>query len=283
MKYIILGHENPDVDSIVSGYLLEKVLIKKGYDVEFVIPDKEISKDSEMLCNKYNLFIGKYKKELLKEKCKYILVDHNKREVFGDIIAIIDHHPSDELDVKYVKIESASSTACMIAQEFEELLGKKDIELACMATFVDTASFHSTKTRKSDINWINDMCTKYHFDYDQMYRDGLCLTDLKNVDEIIFNGIKKYDFSGYVLHSSFIQINDIKMVDSIMDEVLNKLKKYVIDEKVDMYVFIVYDMSSFYTKVYRIDKYDVDTDEYYLYASRGNTIIPDIVKKYINN
>ena len=50
-----------------------------------------------------------------------------------------------------------------------------------------------------------------------------------------------------------------------------------------MYVYIVCDMSSFYTKVYRIDKDDVDTDEYYLYASRGNTIIPDIVKKYINN
>ena len=26
MKYIILGHENPDVDSIVSGYLLEKIM-----------------------------------------------------------------------------------------------------------------------------------------------------------------------------------------------------------------------------------------------------------------
>lgn len=41
-KYIILGHENPDVDSIVSGYLLEKYMIKLGFDAQFVIPDKVI-------------------------------------------------------------------------------------------------------------------------------------------------------------------------------------------------------------------------------------------------
>ena len=42
-KIIILGHENPDVDSIVSGYLLEKIMLNMGYDVKYIIPDKEIS------------------------------------------------------------------------------------------------------------------------------------------------------------------------------------------------------------------------------------------------
>ena len=40
-KYIILGHENPDVGSIVSGYLLEKLLLSKSFNVEFIIPDKK--------------------------------------------------------------------------------------------------------------------------------------------------------------------------------------------------------------------------------------------------
>ena len=41
-KYIILGHENPDVDSIISGYLLEKLMLSKGFKAEFIIPDKKI-------------------------------------------------------------------------------------------------------------------------------------------------------------------------------------------------------------------------------------------------
>ena len=48
-KYIILGHENPDYDSIASGYLLEKLMKKLGYDVEFIITDKEISDENLML------------------------------------------------------------------------------------------------------------------------------------------------------------------------------------------------------------------------------------------
>lgn len=279
MKYVILGHENPDVDSIISGYLLEKIMLKKGYDVEFVIPDKEISVESENICNKYKLYVGDYQKDNLEKNAKYILVDHNKREVPGEIVGIIDHHPCDNVSVEYSKIEKASSTACMIALECEKLLGKKDIELACLATFVDTVSFHSTKTRKSDINWINEMCTKYDFDYDKMYRDGLCLTDLKSVDEILFNGLKKYDFDGFYLHSSYIQVNEMKNTDNIIDEIMDKLKKYVLDNDINMYVFIVYDMSDFYTKVYKIEKDNVNIDEYFLYASRGNTIIPDIVKQ----
>ena len=44
MEYIILGHVNVDVDSIVSGYLLEKIMTKKGYKASFVIPDEEVAK-----------------------------------------------------------------------------------------------------------------------------------------------------------------------------------------------------------------------------------------------
>ena len=94
MKYIILGHENPDVDSLVSGYILEKVMKKRGYDVSFCIPDKAIASDSEKICNKYNLYLGKYYVDELPSDAKYILVDHHERKLDGEIVCIIDHHPT---------------------------------------------------------------------------------------------------------------------------------------------------------------------------------------------
>ncbi len=76
-KYIILGHENPDVDSIVSGYLLEKLLLSKSFNVEFIIPDKKIEKDVVELCKEFGLDIEKlgYLKDLPTNKdYHYILV-----------------------------------------------------------------------------------------------------------------------------------------------------------------------------------------------------------------
>lgn len=281
MEYIILGHANVDVDSIVSGYLLEKIMTKMGYKASFVIPDEEVSKESEDLCSKYDLSLYQFKNRQLKDDAKYILVDHNVRDVPGEIVAVVDHHPvldGDKKDNYY--IEDASSTACMIAMENEKYLSKHDIELACLATFVDTASFHSTKTRKSDISWINEMCTKYEFDYDKLYVDGLCLTSLKDVDEILFNGFKAYEFDNFIVHSSYIQVATIDKSIKVVDAIIDKLKEYMKSNDLDLYVFIVYDMSAFYTKVFEIGKDKIDEREYHLYASRGNTVIPDVKKKY---
>ena len=281
MKYIILGHENPDVDSLVSGYLLEKVMKKKGYEVSFCIPDKVIASDSQRICSKYKLNLKKYMVDDLDRDAKYILVDHNDREVPGEIVAVLDHHPTpkDKSSVPYYRNEKISATACMIAKDCEEYLDKHDIELACVATFIDTVSFHSTKTVKKDISWVNEMTTNYDLDYDEMYRDGLCLTELTNVEEIAFNGLKKAEYDGFSIHSSYVQIVDLEKNKKIIDKIIEKLKKYRNKENVDLFVFIVYDMTNFYTKVYKINE-NIDYDEYFLYASRGNTIIPDIVKKY---
>ena len=281
MKYIILGHENPDVDCFVSGYLLEKVMKKRGYDVSFCIPDKVLSTESETICSKYKLNVRKYMVDKLEEDAKYILVDHNEREVPGEIIAVLDHHPTpkDKSDIPYYRNEKISATALLIAKECQEELTKKDVELACLATFMDTVSFHSTKTVKKDMSWVNEMTTRYELDYDEMYREGLCLTELTDVEEIAFNGLKKADYDGFTIHSSYIQIVDLEKNEKIIQDILKKLKKYRKKEKVDLFVFIVYDMTNFYTKVYKIND-DIDYDEYFLYASRGNTIIPDIVKKY---
>ena len=95
-KIIILGHENPDVDSIVSGYILEKILLKKGYDIEFIIPDKAIEEETLSICLRNNINPKQFMKKIdFNDKTnKYILVDHNERNLSGEIVCIIDHHPT---------------------------------------------------------------------------------------------------------------------------------------------------------------------------------------------
>ena len=158
-KFIILGHENPDNDSIVSGYLLEKIMKQLGYDVEFIIPD-EISEENIMLANYLGINPTKYQKPLPENPDdKYILVDHHERIVSGEIVAIIDHHPTEkEITCKHYQNERACSTNCIVARNFTRRLSLDDIKAACFSAMVDTAAFHSNKTTVSDYNWVQYMC-----------------------------------------------------------------------------------------------------------------------------
>ena len=54
------------------------------------------------------------------------------------------------------------------------------------------------------------------------------------------------------------------------------LKKYLESNTLFMFVFIVYDMCSFKTVVYKIMNDEVSIINYDYYASRGNKIIFDI-------
>jgi len=277
-KIIILGHENPDVDSIVSGYLLEKIMRKKGYNVEFVIPDKKIDKDSLRICKKYNLDPVKYKKEidLNDTNMKYILVDHNERQLNGEIVCIIDHHyTSKKFNIKNYYNKKISSTACYISMGNEFLLDEFDLKLAVVATLVDTVSFHSNKGRIEDKEWVIDICNKYRFNYDYLSKEGLGLTPLDSIYEFCLNGLKKYYICNKKVHSSYVQING-KLSDDSEQNILDILKEYINSEGIYAFVFIVHDMINFKTMYYLINNGVVETRYYGSYVSRGDTIIPEI-------
>ena len=279
MKYIILGHENPDVDSIVSGYLLEKVLCQKGYDANYIIPDKKISEDTTNILSEYNFNPAVFLSDLEQygDDVRYILVDHNVREALN-VVAIIDHHPTerDFSEVVCYRNEPASSAACMIAIENEKYLEREDIELACLATLVDTASFNSTKTRETDKIWVQSMCEKYNLDYDKLYKSGLCLTSLYDIDKASLNGLKKYNFDGKLVQSSYIQIEKSLENSIKIDMIVELLKEYVRAQGLDMFVFIVHDMIAFKTNAYKISTDGISVDKYEKYTSRGSQIIPSV-------
>lgn len=282
MKYIILGHDNPDVDSVISGYLVEKILSSYGYNAKFVVPDKNVSFDVVDLCFKYGLDVKKFQKQLdFDEGDKFILVDHYKRDVPGEIFAVIDHHPIVEDNKKcdeilYYVNENVCSTTCLLIRKYEEILDKNDLELGCLAAFVDTVSFHSSKTNENDIKLIKDICKKYNFDYDNLYQDGLCLTDIKNIKEACFNELKKYTIMNYKIQASLIRVDSFKSKEKIVNRMIKILKKYLENNNLFMFVFIVYDMSSFKTIVYKIMIDKINIVNYDYYASRGNRIILDI-------
>ena len=280
-KLIILGHENPDVDSIVSGYILEKILIKKGYSAEFIIPDKSINKDTLDICIKNGLNPISFIKNVNFEdkSIKYILVDHNQRDLAGEIVCIIDHHPANtQIKTKHYYNKKVSSTACFICQGNENLLDESSIKLAIIATLVDTASFHSTKGRAEDKAWVIGMCKKYNLDYNELAKEGLTLTPLDNIAVASLNGLKKYNFNGKKVESSYIQVEISQHTEDKIQQIIHTLKQYIWNNKLTAFVFIVHDMKRFETTYYLITENNITTKNYPRYTQRGDTIMPEVEK-----
>lgn len=279
-KYIILGHNNIDVDSIVSGILLEK-LIKTKYkkECEFVI-DEDVSLETRKICNDFSIDIDKYRRDLNDSDKKIILVDHSYRDLNDkEIIGIVDHHPKlYNNSVKNNLNVNASSTSCLIVRENEEFFDKNDIILAILGAYIDTASFHSTKGLEIDKKWCFEMMDKYNLDEKLFYEAGLVLTDISNLKEAAFNGMKTYNKDNLSIQSSYVQIIEIDNKNNEINVMLDYVKDYFYNSDLDGYLFVVLDMEKFTSVAYNFTKSSEFITNYSKYTSRGTVIIPELFK-----
>lgn len=289
MKKVILGHLKPDVDSILSGILLETILNKDNNNYKYIIPDEKIDLDTFNIIKSLGIDISYYQNIPIESNDELILVDHNEETRFNNpIIAIYDHHPDisnrKDTKIKYLNRQSCSTTT-IIAQEYFKYMTKETITLALIGALVDTASFHSSKTNKEEEIWLKEKCQEFGIDFDKYYDIGLCLTDISNPHDIYLNGLKKYTEGKYKIESSYIQINNIESNQKAINEIIKYIKKYIDNNEIDIFVFIVQEMDTFTTTTYTIDKDSIIKKRYSEYTSRGNTIIPELrnyLKKITN-
>ena len=279
-KYIILGHKNPDVDSIVSGYIYQNYLRRRNIEAEFIIPDEHIDDDTLEICRKFHLEPTDFQKPLEYDKdTKFILVDHHNRKELPNVELIIDHHFDEhEPDTENNVIEPSSSTSCLIVQGNEPYYSIHEIELACMAAMVDTASFHSTKSCEWDLGWIMRMVEEKNLDFDNLFEAGLSINDISNPKAVMLNNLKKYEIHGHNVESNSIHVNGMKNNWKNINEMVRLLQDYTLEKDLDYFLFIIHDMDKFETWLYTIDKFGYMRKKYQEYTSRGTTIIPEFTE-----
>lgn len=283
-KVIILGHDKIDIDSIVSGILLEKLINKRSnqYVSEFVILDKELDNESEIILKMFNIDYKKYQRDLTIEDDKFILVDHNERIIRGDIVGIIDHHPSlldNELNKGINK--EAISTSCIIGKFLEEMgeASKRDIELALLGAFVDSCNFKSSRINLEDIMWINSMLEKYQLDRNKFKLATEVETPLNNLKKTLLNGLKQYQYNDLKIEACSIQLKNMdKHYKSIMF-LQDEARKRLLRENLEAFLIIIRDIDFEETLVLEVRKDGVKEIFYDYYASRGSEIMPKYMKK----
>lgn len=278
----ILGHDNIDVDSCISGILLSKLLTFKNIKNKFIILDDKISKDTYDCLLKLGYDLNNFKSDLISN---YVfLVDHHITVHSDNIVGCIDHHPTiQELNYDFYLNTKSSSCAkliydLMVKEQYP--LAKEDILLTVYSIFMDTCSMTSSKLVLSDKDWAIAKINEFGFNYSEIEADGFCLTDLNDdIKNISTNGTKTYCYNNKTVKSSYIQVNSDC---TKLEDIFNYLSNIVKNNEIYLWVFLIIDFKNNKTYEYRIYEHKIIEEIHDGILSRGSDIMPKIEKEICN-
>lgn len=217
----IIGHSNPDADSLISSYLLSKVLKSFGIEAHFaVIGDSSeyANKDSKLLSNVFKeapVIIDD-----ITDK-KFIFVDHNNLGSFdpSQVLGAIDHHIVTEEIFDTIGIEYAS-TALLIYDLFKDSyeFTEEDRYLIGVSVLSDTDYLRSKRFTDEDRKLYESL--KLNINEAEMIKEYYSLCDFnKSIQDNLKWDYKKYVVNGKTIHRSTIYSNTEDYINHFEDYV----------------------------------------------------------------
>lgn len=234
-KIYIIGHSEPDADSIFSCYILCNILKKNKIESEFCVFDKNYTycgSDSEMIKD----FLPKkpvvISEKSIKNKNNYfLLVDHNSNQMIPNnkILGAFDHHKIINKDINILEMEYAS-TGLLIYDLFKEKYSFDSIEkqMIGLTVLADTNYLESSRYTSED----NKIFLKIsqNLDIENIKKKYFKMTDFTaDFNQIIKANSKVYNNpdSG-VLNRVLISSYSYKHYDEIVKTLKKTSKKWLL-------------------------------------------------------
>ncbi len=237
MIYVV-GHKNPDTDSIVSAIVMADYFQKLGKKAKAIRVGK-INKETEFVLNKIKIKSPSLIKNLANKQV--FLVDHNAIEQSGDgiekaeIIGVLDHHRLGGIKTSspiYFRTEEIGCTATLIFNVFKEkniAINKRQAFSLLSAIISDTLKFASPTTTKQDIEIAKKLAVICAQDIDklatEMFKAKSDITGM-NLKDIILSDYKEYKEKN--------KIFEIAVFETTTPEIILEKKQKILDLLVDL-------------------------------------------------
>lgn len=245
-KVYVMGHKNPDADSIFSSLLLTRILKSMGVDARFGVRDENFSQRRlifDYLCDNYEVvtdYSDKY----------FVLVDHNALDKIASdrVIGAIDHHQITGEVEDLIEIEYAA-TALLIYDLFREVynFSKEELLLVALAVFADTDYLTSSRFSEEDEKLYESLGLELdEKEYQKKYFE---ITDFtRSISENLAVDYKEYNISNKKVRRSFIT--------SYTDDKKKYYESYVLElknNKIDLLIWCDYEVKKTYVHYRDID------------------------------
>lgn len=224
----IIGHKNPDADSIFSSIILENILKSFNIDAKAIILDDFIYSENDIdIMNEY--LVNKpliINKDLLKDK-NIILVDHNDPsqstlDTSYNIIGSIDHHM--ESNLVYTLSGIYTSTSLYIYDLFKDIYNFNEYEknLIALATMTDSEYLTTTRFTDNDKKLYDSLDIKLNV---ENIRNKYFKTTNFNIEPLINikNNHKVYNIENININRTMIKAYEKDNI--YIDNYLNAIKE----------------------------------------------------------
>ena len=267
----VIGHNNPDIDTLASSILIRDILRKNNINADFaVIEGNELKnsniKNAKSLFNEEPIEI---KKDEIKNY-KYFLVDHNdlNQSVKDEslVVECIDHHLAVS-DLKY-HYGDVSACALLIYDMFKGVYEFNDYQkkLIFWSFLSDTNFGRSSRYNEIDKKLISEL--GYKTNYDEYFENHFYETKI-NEKSFETNGYKDISLNGDFFKGTYIN--------ALSSDNMFQYKSFVENHK-DNFIGMWMDFKN--NKTYTFVKYNENLYElnYDYIASRATDVMPDVAK-----
>ena len=216
----VLGHKNPDADSIISSYILSNVLKGLGANAQFAV----LSEDYNYCKSDIKLITDYVKvKPVIVDDVNnklFVLVDHNNLEGLSsdNVLGAIDHHiitgeVYDTLEIEY------ASTCLLTYDLFKDKYEFSDDEkeLIALSVLADTDYLCSSRFTEEDKKLFNEL--NFKLDVSELQKKYFLVNDMNlSIEDNLKVNYKEYDKSTKIKRS---------LIYTYTDDYKNNISKYV--------------------------------------------------------
>lgn len=251
----IIGHKQPDTDSICSPIAYAQYLKQKGKNA-VAVKSGDINSETKYVLDYFKVEVPETLIDAAEKTM--ILLDHNEKIQSPDnidkakIIEIIDHH---KIVFKYpipiyFHSEPIGSTSTIIAKKYfgdeNVKLTKQIAGILLSAILSDTVIFRSPTTTEQDTEIAKKLAQiaeiKNIEEFGIEIKKTKAILKGMSAEDIILSDFKIYEFGKIKIGGSQVEVLDLNEVNERKQELLEKIKKIAQKENYDILILMATDI-----------------------------------------
>ncbi len=253
-KVIIVGHKNPDTDSVISAIAAQELFSKLGFET-VAKRAGEANNETKFILKKLGIAMPELVTALQEDET-VMLVDHNEESQsfdqldYAKVSHIIDHH---KLSLKteapiFCRVEPVGSTASLLAKMFFEngvVLSQKIAQLLMAGILSDTLNLTSPTTTIEDKDLLEKLNGIAKMDVNgfvvEMFAAKSSLDGI-SVEDIIRIDYKTFEMGKYNVGVGTWETTLPESVSAKKTEIMQALRHEKEAVKLDYIFFMVVDI-----------------------------------------